>query len=194
MCIHCLPPTLGGIAFDVMAWHSAAVGIGAKHSPIAAPFSGMPLGGNACHSNAMARDSQSMPLTLDSIAFDGMTWHSVAAGIGSRHSPIAQCYGWPIHAAHILQIPCRFAPYSCHLRPLAHPSASCAPSTYPNIHYHCLAVPLAHPFTSCTSYANNPSTYHKIYYYCLLVPSAHPYPLVPTDLWPTCLYCSIVYH
>ena len=75
-----------------------------------------------------------------------------------------QCYGWPIHAAHILQIPCHFAPYSCHLRPLAHWSASCAlctiyPSTYPNIHYHCLPVPSAHR----TSYTNNPSTYHTKY-------------------------------
>ena len=81
-----------------------------------------------------------------------------------------QCYGWPIHAAHILQIRCRFAPYSCRPRPSAHPSASCAP---------------------CTIY---PSTYPSIHYHCLPGPSAHPYPSLPTALRPTRLYCSIVYH
>ena len=96
--------------------------------------------------------------------------------IGRQCMP-PQCYGQPIHAAYILQIPCSFDPYSCCPRPLAHPSALCAPytiypNTYPNIHYHYLPVPLAYLSTSCTSYTNNPSTYYKIYYHYLLVPSA----------------------
>ena len=42
---------LDDITLDSMTWHWAALGIGARqcrHFP-ALPFSGMPLGGNACH-------------------------------------------------------------------------------------------------------------------------------------------------
>ena len=134
---------LGGvgwtITFDGMEWYWAALVIAARHSSIATP-SMLPLPSCPIWWHAIGR--QCMPPQCYGRLIH-VAWHSAAVDIGSRHSPIAapsmpplpccpiqwyvigrqcmppQCHGWPIHATHILQIQCRFAPYSCRPRPSA---------------------------------------------------------------------------
>ena len=126
----CLPPQCYGRLIHV-AWHSAAVDIGSRHSPIAAP-SMPPL--PCCPIQWYVIGRQCMPPT--SCKSDAALPHILAAQ-GLR----------PTRLHRVLPVP------------------FILPSTYPSIHYHCLPVP-----------------------------SAHPYPLRPTALRPTRLYCSIVYH